>query len=171
MILIIYVSLLLHNIYINDNIVNIKNISKDDIFSAVQKGGYINFFQYWFYIFTNNQMLSKETEFAEKLRNENKYYSMCKLNYDTKSYSCLNDLIQTDELITDILYYVRNIVLNKKHCKFMLEYILKKEYISDYVINIVFDYLSSDYVDSSLDMEKRYDVINLLEDIINIYKL
>jgi len=154
-----------------NDILNIPDMSKDDILCSVQKGGYINYFEYWFYIFQNNKTLSKKTDFADQLKVENKYYLMCKLNVDLKSYNFVNDLVTMDELITDILYYVRHIILNKKHCKFMLGYIVKKEYISNYLIDQVYDYLSSEYIDSSKDMEKRNDVINLLQDIINIYKL
>lgn len=155
-----------------NEIVTNNSMTKDIIFKAVHKGGSINYLTYWYYIFKNNNTLLQKTEFANQLKIENKYYLLSAYSIDIESYVEssveIKNLFKIDKLITDVLFYMRHTVLNKKYCKYMIEYIIDKKYISTYIIDKVYNYLSSEYISPMVDSENRKDILNLFYDLLDI---
>ena len=146
---------------------NTKSVTKDIIYRAIHKGGSINH-TYWNNIFKNNNILSQNTDFVKKFNLDNDYYSMSAFNIKFGVSDELDKLITIDKTITDILFHIRYIVLNKKYCKYMIEYVLDKKYISTYIIDIVYNYLSSDYIDPRLNSESEIEIIDLFSDFLDI---
>jgi hypothetical protein len=50
----------------------------------------------------------------------------------------------------------------------MIALIIDKKYISQYIIDKVYDYLSSDYINPIVDTEKRHDLLVLFYNFIDI---
>ena len=63
---------------------------------------------------------------------------------------------------------MRHALLNKKYCKHMIEYIINKKYISTYLIDKMYNYLSSEYISPMVDSENRKDILNLFYDFLDI---
>jgi hypothetical protein len=154
-------------LYAWDTIINSKSITKDIIYRAIHKGSCINH-DYWYDIFKNNNILSENTDFINKFNNESNYYSMSSFNVKFGVSDELDKLITIDKSITDIFFHIRYLVLNKNYCKYMIEYVLDKKYISTYIIDIVYNYLSSDYIDPRLNSESEIEIVNLFKDFLDI---
>jgi len=137
-------------------------ITKNDIFNCVHIGGSINYLDYWYDIF------KKQNTFTEKITNENKYYVSSLYDLKTKTHNDINYLIEIDQKIADVLYHIKNYKLNKQYCKYMIALIIDTKYISQYIIDTVYNYLSSDYIDPRVDSEKRYDLLVLFYDFLDI---
>jgi hypothetical protein len=137
----------------------------DEIFTCVHIGGALNYLEHWYYIFELRGTFKQNTTFTKDLITEQMYYLT--RSSDLELNKSFDNLRNVDKIIANAIFYIKNIKLHKINCKYILANFIDSKYISCYLIDKVYDYFSSEYVDSSLDAENRNDLLILFYDLLD----
>jgi len=143
-------------------------MSKDDIFISIHICCSINYFQYWYHIFKKSNILNNTTYYKKILTDDNTYYLTPVLELKKNENKNISYLIDTDIQIANALFYIKHIKFRKEYCKYIIGYIINPIYITQYLIDKVYDYLSSEYISSRIETENKDDILVLIYDLLDI---
>lgn len=144
------------------------DMNKDDIFISMHIGCSINYFQYWYHIFNKSNILNQTTSYVKSLNDDTTYYLTPVFELKKNENKNLTYLTDIDIQIANALFYIKYIKCRKEYCKYIIGYIIEQQYISQYIIDKVYAYLSSEYISSRIETENKDEVLVLIYDLLDI---